>query len=104
MSVFQVKICDRDGRVLALAKITEILSDVSFLGEVIQNDMPQDIEDMLSEYHVACESGALGYFDVMYQKLQSFELQVVGVPGKEMGVRLRDFQLGPDGLFSLDVY
>jgi hypothetical protein len=99
----QVEICDRDGHVIAIAKITKELTEISFLGEVIQDCIPQDIKDVLRDYHIACESGALRCFDDMQQKLHSFELQVVGIPAREAGVRLRDFQLGPDGLFSMDI-
>ena len=100
---FQVEICHRDGRVVVIARITEKLTETSFLGEVIRDDIPQDMSALLQEYHEACESGSLVYFEVVLQKVQELELRVVGIPGREMGGRVRDFQLGPDGLFSLKI-
>lgn len=99
---FQIQICDRDGHVVAVGNVSEVL-DGTFLGEVVSECFPKDLGDLLSEYHAACESGALGYCGRIQQKLVAFELRVTGIPGKARSVRLRDFQLGPDGLFSLDV-
>jgi hypothetical protein len=99
---FQIQICDRNGHVVAAGNVSEIL-DGTFCGEMIRDDLPEELGDLLREYHVACESGALGCCGRVQQKLVAFELHVAGIPGKETPVRLRDFQLGPDGLFSLDV-
>lgn len=99
---FQIQLCDRDGHVVAAGTVSEIL-DGTFCGEVIRDDMPEDLSDLLREYHVACESGALGCCGRVQQRLVALELQVAGIPGNERPVRLRDFQLGPDGQFSLDV-
>ena len=102
MQPFQAEIRDRDGRVILVGKISEI-SESSFLGEVLRDDMPQDIRDVLEEYHVAAESEAFRECGDLLIKLLAFDLQVTGIPGKAAPVPLEDFQLGPDGLFSLQV-
>lgn len=102
MQPFQAEIHDRDGRVILIGKISEI-SETSFLGEVIRDDMPQDIRDVLHKYHVAAESEAFRECGNLLIKLLAFDLQVTGIPGKEAPVPVEDFQLGPDGLFSLQV-
>lgn len=99
---FQVEISDRDGRVVAVAEITE-MSDETYLGRMLRNDFSRDISEILEEYHATCESGSMSYLDVVLARLLAFELRVVGLPGKGASVPLRDFQLGPDGLFSLMV-
>jgi hypothetical protein len=88
--------------VLLIGKISEI-AETSFLGEVIRDDMPQDIRGLLQEYHVAAEDSAFRVCGALLMKLLAFDLQVTGIPGKEAPVPLEDFQLGPDGLFSLQV-
>jgi hypothetical protein len=100
--LFQAEIRDRDGRIILIGKISEI-SETSFLGEVIRDDMPQDIRDVLQKYHVAAECQAFRECSDLLTELLAFELQVTGIPGKEEPVPLEDFQLGPDGLFSLQV-
>lgn len=102
MQPFQAEIRDRDGRVIQIGKISEI-SETSFLGEVIRDDMPQDIRGVLQKYHVAAESEAFRECGDLLTELLAFNLQAAGIPGKEEPVPLEDFQLGPDGLFSLQV-
>jgi hypothetical protein len=102
MHPFQAEIRDRDGRVILIGKISEI-SETSFLGEVIRDDMPQHVRDVLQRYHVAAECQAFRECGDLLTELLAFELQVTGIPGKAEPVPLEDFQLGPDGLFSLQV-
>lgn len=100
MQSFQIDVCDRDGRTIAIVNITEKVGG-AYLGNVIRDNIPQDIRDVLSEYHTACESGSILYFERVLEKVQALELQAVGIPGEEAGARLRDFQLGPDGDLAL---
>ena len=96
----KIDVRDRNGRIIAIAEINEKV-DETYLGNIVRESIPQDIRAVLSEYHEACESGSIPYFERVLEKVQALELQAVGIPGKEMGARLRDFQLGPDGDFAL---
>ncbi len=96
MQAFQIDVCDRNGRTIAVANINQVEGD-SYLGNVIRADIPQDVRNVLDEMEAACEDGHLPLLDRMFEKLNALELQAVGIPGKAMGVRLSYFWLGPDG-------
>jgi hypothetical protein len=102
MQPFQCEICDSDGCVIFVGRVSDV-SGASFLGEAVQDDIPQRIRNVLQAYHVAAECLAFRECGNLLIQLLTFRLQVRGIPGKDSALPLEDFQLGPDGLFSLDV-
>ena len=102
MQSFQVEICDRDGRVVLIGKVSGFC-DGAFQGEVIRDDLPQKVRDVLQAFALAAEDSAMRECAVLFDELRALDLQVTGIPGKETAARVQDFQLGADGSFALRV-
>jgi hypothetical protein len=99
---FQIEISDKAGHVLAIAEITDA-SLQHFLGQLIREDMPPGLRSALQEYHELIEDQVLSLLDEAQAKVRSWDLRVVGIPGRTTSARLIDFQLNPDGTFALEI-
>jgi hypothetical protein len=99
---FQIEICDRTGRVLAVAEITD-MSQRYFPGQLIRDDMPPALRSALQEYHEIIEYQILSLVEEAQERVRAWGLQVVGIPGRTMGARLIDFQLDSGGTLALEI-
>jgi hypothetical protein len=99
---FQIEVCDRTGRVLVVAEITEA-SGRHFLGQFIRDDMPLDLRNLLQEYREIVADQMLSLLDEVQARVRAWDLRVIGIPGRKISAGLIDLQLELDGSFALEV-